>query len=277
MRHPELIPYITDQYVRSVKPSECDGAYPYVLHFLPSRGYHRNSNHPLTKLRELIESKHLHELSHSLRDFLFPSLSAQVTVNLLDQEARQNLPEVLSRITGGSVKVEYMRGCVDRAEKFRAGKSLFRLTCVFPWAIDILLKRPNCLMTDSTFKVLAPYPLTILHAIFANESIPIAFGVSPTETSVSYETIYDHIASLYGKLVQFAPPAPGRVPGQVAPQAGQEATQADQAAPQEGQESTQPGQEAQQADSDAHQAEQAGHEADGLAEWPRDCSPERDE
>jgi hypothetical protein len=60
-------------------------------------------------------------------------------------------------------------------------------------------------MTDSTFKVLAPYTLPILYAIFANESIPIAFGVSPTETAASYEQIYSHIERIYDGVVRHAP------------------------------------------------------------------------
>jgi hypothetical protein len=48
-------------------------------------------------------------------------------------------------------------------------------------------------MTDSTFRSCKPYTLAILHLIFANESIPIGFGLSPSETAVSYIKLYDHI------------------------------------------------------------------------------------
>jgi hypothetical protein len=51
-------------------------------------------------------------------------------------------------------------------------------------------------MTDSTFESLAPYTLPILHAIVANESMPIAFGISPTETADAYSRIYDNIRRL---------------------------------------------------------------------------------
>jgi hypothetical protein len=48
-------------------------------------------------------------------------------------------------------------------------------------------------MTDATFRIVSPYILEILHGIFANESIPIAIAVFPTETDRSYEMIYSHI------------------------------------------------------------------------------------
>jgi ubiquitin C-terminal hydrolase len=246
MRHPQLIDYITDEHCRSVKPSESDGPYPYVLHFFPSRGYRDNATHPFTVLRSLIKSKHLDDISQAVRDFMFRSLAAEVTANLLDQEAREDLGDVLSRITGGSVNVEYMGGPPGKAEQFGTKGSLFRLTCVFPWAIDILLKRPNCLMTDSTFKVLAPYTLPILHAIFANESIPIAFGISPTETSESYDSIYEHIATLYNQFLESSAP---RASGQDAPHA----------------------------DADAHPADADADQADGMGRWPDDTATDGDE
>jgi hypothetical protein len=69
---------------------------------------------------------------------------------------------------------------------------LYGFVCVFPWVLDIL-RQARCLMTDTTFKSLRPYTLSILLAIIANESVPIAFSVSPTETTGSYARIFDLI------------------------------------------------------------------------------------
>jgi hypothetical protein len=76
------------------------------------------------------------------------------------------------------------------------GKWLFGLTLVFPWALHILHQIPAAMMTDSTFKVLKPGTLAILHAVFANQTVGVGFSVSPTECSGSYERLYSHIISL---------------------------------------------------------------------------------
>jgi hypothetical protein len=76
------------------------------------------------------------------------------------------------------------------------GQSLYSFTCVFPWALDILRQGPNCLMTDATFRSLHPYSLAILHAVFANETIPIAFSVAPSETGALYDDMYAHILDI---------------------------------------------------------------------------------
>jgi hypothetical protein len=76
-------------------------------------------------------------------------------------------------------------------------KSLFGLTWVFPWAIQMLTPiPPNCLMTDATFEILEPYILEILHVICANESIPIAIAVFPSETLQSYDLLYSHVSEV---------------------------------------------------------------------------------
>jgi hypothetical protein len=46
---------------------------------------------------------------------------------------------------------------------------------------------------SATFQILAPYILEILHVIWANESIPIAIAVFPTETLQSYDLLYSHV------------------------------------------------------------------------------------
>jgi hypothetical protein len=85
-------------------------------------------------------------------------------------------------------------------ERMGADSFLYALTCILPWAVDLLSQRPNCLMTDSTFKCCRPYALAILHAVFANESIPIAFGLAPTETADSYARIYTHLQEVLQRI-----------------------------------------------------------------------------
>lgn len=75
-------------------------------------------------------------------------------------------------------------------------ESLYSFTCVFPWALDVLRQDPNCVMTDGTFRSLNPYTLAILHAVFANETIPIAFSLAPSESLGLYNQMYEHIIDL---------------------------------------------------------------------------------
>jgi ubiquitin C-terminal hydrolase len=145
-----------------------------------------------------------------LHAVLFPNLAAGILNKARAGLWRTELATVLSELTKGSVLVLYTPVPNSHLREFGRGRYLFSLTCVFPWAIDILAKRPNCLMTDSTFKCVKPYTLPILHAIIANESIPIAFGISPTETSDSYSRIYDHIIRYHTSLV------PSMVPNVIA-------------------------------------------------------------
>jgi hypothetical protein len=101
--------------------------------------------------------------------------------------------ETLCSLTGASIKchaVKTPRGA--KLEKV-SGFWLHTMTVVFPWAVDLLKQNPQCAMTDSTFRSCKPYTLAILHLIFANESIPIRFAISPSETAKSYIKLYDHI------------------------------------------------------------------------------------
>jgi hypothetical protein len=117
-----------------------------------------------------------------------------------NEAARQTFAESVADLTQGSVKVLFSETDGTKMERIGApelGQFLFALTCVFPWALSVLLEKGvSCVMTDGTFKSLRPYVLEILHVIVANESIPIAFGITPTETGDSYVRIFDHINEL---------------------------------------------------------------------------------
>jgi hypothetical protein len=103
----------------------------------------------------------------------------------------------LQHIRLDSVKVYASSACGYTLKKITEDISLYGLTAVFPWAIHMLSDlTPNCVMLDATFKILKPYILEILHLIFANESIPIAIAVFPTETHESYRLLYSHIEAI---------------------------------------------------------------------------------
>jgi ubiquitin C-terminal hydrolase len=204
-----LLPYVADNDVcLQQDPCERDLAYPYVLFFLPTDAWanKRLTHHPFNVLRTLAGGPLFTKLDKDIKNQICPDLVKGLSDLAMDKAARENLGKTLADLTGGAVKVTYTMETGSNLTPCGANGFLFRLTCVFPWAIDILLRRPNCLMTDSTFKVLAPYTLPILHAIFANESIPIAFGISPTETAACYEDMYACIEKAFDSL-RNAPPS----------------------------------------------------------------------
>jgi ubiquitin C-terminal hydrolase len=113
-----------------------------------------------------------------------------------DAGKRRDFSRLLAAATRGSVKT--LLSNIQTSPKMEAVDSafLYGLTCVYPWAIDLLMLHPKCLMTDTTFKAVKPYTLAILHVIFANESIPIGFAIWPSEAHVSYGMLYRHILDL---------------------------------------------------------------------------------
>jgi hypothetical protein len=102
----------------------------------------------------------------------------------------------MTKLTSGSIRADFSHR--ENMGMFRVGPDqfLYSFSCVFPWCIDIRDQKPNCAMTDTTFRILKPYTLTILAVIFANESIPIAFSVSPTEEANSYPSVYTHVIDI---------------------------------------------------------------------------------
>jgi ubiquitin C-terminal hydrolase len=183
-------------------PTPDFGVFPWSLYFVPTRAWakNRDSAHPYNFVRRLFRAwlddpVMAAHIPHLIRDFFFPRLSADRNNANINLEERRALPEFLRDLTGASVRIHWARPAADRLAQF-GDDYLFSLTVVFPWAIDILVKYPNALSTDSTFHALEPYTLPILHAIIANESLPLAFAVSPTETRVAYGAIYDHVLDL---------------------------------------------------------------------------------
>ena len=102
----------------------------------------------------------------------------------------------LTELTSGSIRALFSQ--ISNMGMLQVGSDqyLYSFSCVFPWSVDLLDEGANCAMTDATFKIMKPYTLSILSLIFANESIPIAFSVSPTEEASSYLQIYQHVVEI---------------------------------------------------------------------------------
>jgi hypothetical protein len=206
--HPQevLIDHLYGDYCRpSTYPR---GGYRWCLQFLPSVTFdddEATTLHPYDFFRRFVRSRleRLREPDDDaghLQHALFPNLVLSFVQAAQQRRWTTEFGKMLGEITGGDVNIVYTHQENSHLKQFGPNKWLFCLTCVFRWAIDILVKGPNCLMTDTTFRSVHPYTLPILHAIVANESIPIAFGISPTETWLSYHRIYHHITHAHMNL-----------------------------------------------------------------------------
>jgi hypothetical protein len=143
------------------------------------------------RLTQLAASSDHPEVPVTVPLIMNPELTALFAQVREDEQQRNNLSAMLAVLTGGIVQTILVpkEKAVEKMEPVDQ-QYLFGLTCVFPWAVDLLFKKPVCAMTDSTFKAAKPYTLAVLHLIFANESIPIGFGLSPSETALSYRRLY---------------------------------------------------------------------------------------
>jgi hypothetical protein len=118
-----------------------------------------------------------------------------------EHAAYQDLKRELERLCTGWTRFLFRRGGRFGLQPLGTGKDkedqLFGLTWIFPWAPSILRDiRPNCMILDGTFESIRPYTLEILEAVIANEAIPIALSLAPTETEESYSRLYEHLADV---------------------------------------------------------------------------------
>jgi ubiquitin carboxyl-terminal hydrolase 3 len=202
MPNPENTPLLLEDLCRR-GPRPTSGYCPESLLYIPSAAdrRHRPANHPYRLLYDRVEAwmgtANPNEMVHeSVQEIFFPMLAAEINDGIFDDRRRRELATWLRDLTGGSVQIRYTVTDTPNLQEYGHGRRLISVTCVFPWAIDILRRGPNCLMADTTFASLDPYVLPVLHAIIANESIPIAFGISPSETGKCYEQMYEHIRDL---------------------------------------------------------------------------------
>jgi hypothetical protein len=74
------------------------------------------------------------------------------------EAARQTFADWVANLTQGSVKVLFSEAVGTKTERIGAPELeqfLFALTCVFPWALSVLLEKGvTCVITDGTFKSL---------------------------------------------------------------------------------------------------------------------------
>jgi hypothetical protein len=165
---------MTGEHVHMADASDCNHDYPFALHFVSTDAWAKRGadTHPFNVLSNLLSDKLFDKLPTEMKDLFCHEVLVKNNDRAQDMHARENLGETVRDLTGGWVDVQYTLQPGDKKELLKCGDRgwLHRLTCVYPWAIDVLLRRPNCLMADSTFKVLGPYTLPILRAIFANES-----------------------------------------------------------------------------------------------------------
>jgi hypothetical protein len=132
----------------------------------------------------------------NLRLVISPDAVITWAIEDRNREARKHLSRFLATFTGGSVQILYSETPGTPMLELGNGQFLFGFTLVFPWALAALALGPNCLETDTTYYCIRPYTMANLHAIFANTSLPIAMGISPSETAGSYIRIYEHIHGL---------------------------------------------------------------------------------
>jgi hypothetical protein len=128
------------------------------------------------------------------------AFDCEVCANLQARNERRQMQldflGTMTKLTSGSIRALFSPGLTRGMFHVGRDQSLYSFSCVFPWCVDLLDEGENCAMTDTTFKILKPYTLSILTLIFANESIPIALSVSPTEDASSYIQIYEHVIAI---------------------------------------------------------------------------------
>jgi hypothetical protein len=171
------------------------------------------ARHPYTLLGDRLQ-KNLDDDSADIaavRVLMDTDLAGQFAAIQNDAGRRNDFCRALALVTKGDVETVIVPD--KRSEKMESvdGGYLYRLTCIFPWAIDLLYKHPKCAEADTTFEAVRPYTLACLHAIFANESMPLGFAISPSEVADAYMGLYNtllrHLARV--PLVPPDPPPPG--------------------------------------------------------------------
>ena len=85
----------------------------------------------------------------------------------------------------GSFKLYLTKYKYEKLLNINDDNYLFGLTWIFTWAISsIATESFSCFMTDTTFKSIKPYSLTLILIIISNESLPIGLAIFPTETAL---------------------------------------------------------------------------------------------
>jgi hypothetical protein len=177
------------------------------------------AHHPWTELQLQLEKSNPKDVPAAVRMLVNGTLAQTYQRMRETEQDRNQFSFQLALITGGAVYTVLVPKASPHPHCEQAdGEHMFSTVVVFPWAVDLLLQKPQCAMTDTTFKSVKPYTLAVLHLIFANESIPIAFSVSPSETWLSYTRMYylllERLVAVSGAFWRGATagPLPGEMP-----------------------------------------------------------------
>jgi hypothetical protein len=176
-----------------------------------SRAY---SSHPYILLGRRLASRWLKGVVDvSGRDIFSWNVTQSVEKRRQRDTALRDFFGRLNEIGLGSVQVYASEHSGYAMPPITDDLSLYGLTAVFPWAVHMLADIcPNCTMLDGTFRILKPYVLEILNVIVANESIPIAIAVFPSETEQSYEFLYGHVEMILARAQVRDPAILSRLP-----------------------------------------------------------------
>ena len=102
------------------------------------------------------------------------------------QQRISNVSDLLDYCPG-HIKVSY--------QKIEDHVEVRYLSIIFPWAFDVLAVA-HYLELVASFYTMNPYTFCLSQAIYFNESIPLSITLSPTESTVLYEMIFDHFDEL---------------------------------------------------------------------------------
>jgi hypothetical protein len=161
----------------------------------PNQGF--DTKHPyLALMQGLFNCWNQPYLSNDVRD-LFPRFLLDPLMAQKGYDANRAGIEAALHLLPGWVRVWTTQNTARRVPALNDHANVFGLTWVLPWAIHILTELiATCAITDATFRIMKPYACEILNLVIANETIPIAISVFPTETEESYVRMYDHVEEI---------------------------------------------------------------------------------
>jgi hypothetical protein len=162
-------------FFRLALPPPLDGV------FADEKAYRQ---HPYVVLGKRLNSRWAERVVDTSSLIYFPFIRRKLSKKRQKRDRQRSDPILaqLQNFEPRSMKVYTSPNAEFHLEVLDTTRSPFGLTRVFPWAVQMLTPiRPNGLMTDAIFQILAPYNLEILHVIWANKSIPIAIAVFSTE------------------------------------------------------------------------------------------------
>jgi hypothetical protein len=157
-------------------------------------------DHPYRALvRWIVSANHYDKVLEDVPGMLPESILEPLYHRQRYDKIHKNFKDALKSLPG-KVNVYTTTKQSSRLQHYEGKFNLFGLTWVLPWAVEVLLLEfVKCAMTDATFNIMRPYVCEILHVVIANESIPIAACVFPSETIFSYKRLYEDVIRVIEK------------------------------------------------------------------------------